>query len=315
MVPLALTRRDFITSASGAGAMMLLSGNTPIVTDPRPSMKPSLSVFSKHLHWLDYPAMAETAAACGFDGIDLTVRPGGHVEPERVEVDLPRAVVAIRKAGLDIPMITTAILSARDPLTERILRTAAQLGIPLYRPGWLSYDPGRTVEEGLALHGEELARLAELGARYRIRGSYQNHAGKGVGAPVWDIWLLLKELRSEWMGCQYDIRHAMVEGANSWPLGLDLVRPFVNSLVIKDFGWFKEGSRWEARSVPLGEGMVDFKAFLSVLKKDTSSLPISMHLEYPLGGADKGERKLAVSGSVVVEALKKDIAFARLVIG
>ena len=34
---------------------------------------------------------AETMRALGYDAIDLTLRPGGHVLPERVAEDLPKA--------------------------------------------------------------------------------------------------------------------------------------------------------------------------------------------------------------------------------
>ena len=54
-------------------------------------------IFSKHLQFLNYQDMAEAAAEMGFDGIDLTVRPKGHVLPERVETDLPKAVEAMKK--------------------------------------------------------------------------------------------------------------------------------------------------------------------------------------------------------------------------
>jgi hypothetical protein len=55
-------------------------------------------VFSKCLQWLDYPGMAGITAEAGFDGVDLTVRAGGHVLPERVEEDLPKAVEAAEPA-------------------------------------------------------------------------------------------------------------------------------------------------------------------------------------------------------------------------
>ena len=44
----------------------------------------------------DYNEMSKVVAEMGFDGVDLTVRPQGHVLPERVEADLPKAVEAIR---------------------------------------------------------------------------------------------------------------------------------------------------------------------------------------------------------------------------
>src|SRR4030042_5508361 len=50
-----------------------------------------ISIFSKHLQWLYYKKMAHVVNEIGFDGADLTVRPGGHVVPDRGEEDLPKA--------------------------------------------------------------------------------------------------------------------------------------------------------------------------------------------------------------------------------
>ena len=81
-------------------------------------------------------------AEMGYDGADLTVRPRGHVLPENVERDLPKAVEAIRKAGLEVSMITTDISSADDQWTEPILKTTSQMGITLYRIGGWHYASG-----------------------------------------------------------------------------------------------------------------------------------------------------------------------------
>src|SRR4051812_4438291 len=66
-----------------------------------------VAVFSKHLQFLDGEGLARAAAEMGFDGIDLTVRAGGHVEPARVAQDLPPLVSLIRKHNLDVPMVTS----------------------------------------------------------------------------------------------------------------------------------------------------------------------------------------------------------------
>ena len=65
-----------------------------------PGDRLKIHIFSKHLQFLNYQDLAEAAAEMGFDGIDLTVRPKGHVLPERVESDMPKAVEAMRKVGL-----------------------------------------------------------------------------------------------------------------------------------------------------------------------------------------------------------------------
>jgi L-ribulose-5-phosphate 3-epimerase len=43
-----------------------------------------IAIFSKHLEFLEGDELAKGAKEIGFDGIDLAVRKGGHVEPERV---------------------------------------------------------------------------------------------------------------------------------------------------------------------------------------------------------------------------------------
>jgi hypothetical protein len=66
----------------------------------------------------------------GFDGVDLTVRTGGHVLPERVEQDLPKLTAILRKAGLALPMVTTGIVDVRTPYAENVLRALKDVGIP-----------------------------------------------------------------------------------------------------------------------------------------------------------------------------------------
>src|SRR6266513_617615 len=82
-----------------------------------PARQPVLCFFSKHLPDLNWKDLGRAVKDAGFDGVDLTVRPGGHVLPERAADDLPRALDAIRRHGLIVPMTTTEILSASDPKT------------------------------------------------------------------------------------------------------------------------------------------------------------------------------------------------------
>lgn len=148
-----ISRKHFISASLGAAACLPLTGanifgagfnnkeskiNSTERRTPPGSLK--ICIFSKHLQWLNYREMASLAAEMGFDGIDLTVRPNGHVLPERVAEDLPKAVEATEKAGLQIYTITTNIKGADERYTESILRTASGLGIQHYRTGWFTYD-------------------------------------------------------------------------------------------------------------------------------------------------------------------------------
>jgi sugar phosphate isomerase/epimerase len=96
-------------------------------------------LFSKHLPDLNYDQLGKTLRDLGFDGVDLTVRTQGHVLPERAAQDLPRAVETIRSHGLEVPMITTELVSASDPTARPILSTAARLKVPHCKLGYWEY--------------------------------------------------------------------------------------------------------------------------------------------------------------------------------
>jgi len=51
---------------------------------------------------------------------------------------------------------------------------------------------------------------------------------------------------------KYDIRHAVLEGGKSWELDLRRIRPFIKSLVIKDFKWVGKDGIWQPINTPLG---------------------------------------------------------------
>ena len=265
-------------------------------------------IFSKHLQWLDYAEMAQTAKTIGFDGCDLTVRPGGHVLPERVKDDLPRAAAAMKKSGLDVAMMVTRITDPRDKYTRPILETAGKLGFKYYRTGGFYYDRNKSIPAQLAEIRPKLRDLAAMNREYGLHGAYQNHSGsRNVGAPVWDIWELIKDLDPRWLGCQYDIRHGTVEGGTAWPTNFRLIAPHVTTIIAKDFSWVKTSGGWNVLNCPLGQGMVDFGSYFKMVKEAEIGRLISLHLEYDLGGADKGKRTLTIPREKVLEAMRRDL--------
>ncbi len=266
-----------------------------------------LCVFTKHLQFLDYDEMAATAAEIGFDGVDIPVRPNGHVLPENVERDLPKAVRAVEKAGLKAAMITTAISDAGDDRTEAILATASGLGIKFYRPDWFPYDMEKGVIGSLDFWKKHVAKLSELNRKYGMTASYQNHAGLQIGAAVWDLWYMLHDVDPPAFGIQYDIRHATAEGGLSWPVTLRLVAPLIRTFVVKDFFWGKKNGKWEVVNVPLGEGMVDFPGYFREVAGLGISGPVSLHFEYPMTNRPAEVLGKKEETRQVAEKMKKDL--------
>jgi sugar phosphate isomerase/epimerase len=305
------SRRNFIqvTSSMMAGAIL----SPKLISDPliqAPGATP-FCVFTKCLQFLDFDRLGETLAQAGFNGADLAVRPGGQVLPENVKIDLPKAVKALKKSGVSAPMMVTAINNPDDPLTETVLAAAADLGMTNYRLGYLDFNPAKSVPENLDIHKKTIEKLEKINRKCKVHGGYQNHSGTRVGGPVWDLYWLLKDSDPAFIGVQYDIRHAIVEGAVSWPLGLKLLAPWIKTRAIKDFYWKKENGKWILIDVPLGEGMVDFDAYLKECIRLGISGPVTIHYEYNLGGAESGNLEPKMSLADISVHLKKDLTWLR----
>jgi sugar phosphate isomerase/epimerase len=302
------TRRDFITKAAYA------TGFLPFATFPYQDFISEqqdnildVNVFSKHLQFLDYKTTGEVAAELGFSGVDLTVRPEGHVLPESVKTDLPKAVKDIRASGVNCKLITTSIESVENEFDVDILESASSSGIAYYRTNWYQYKEATPMPKALLNYQEEIKKLGDLNEKLDIVGCYQNHAGVYVGASYWEIKKILETVNPDYFGTQYDIRHAMVEGGYSWENGLQLLYPNIKVIVLKDYKWGKVNGKWEAINVPIGEGMVDFNYYFKLLKRYKLKPPVSLHLEYDLGGAELGNREISVDKSVVFDAMKRDL--------
>ncbi len=302
------SRRSFITTMAMAGAATpLLSGAGYFKEIDSPDPLKAIHVFSKHLQWLGYDETASIIAEAGAEGIDLSVRPGGHVLPERVEEDLPKAVAAARKAGLTVNMIVTAIISADDKFTVPILKTASSLGIKFYRFGYYNYDDSIGIWNSLQEIKPELKKIESLNKKYRIHGAYQNHSGVRVGGPVWDIYEIIRDLDPAYVGCQYDIRHAVIEGGTSWSTGFKLMAPWIKCTALKDSMWIKKGKKWSPEVVAMGEGMVNFDEYFGLIKKYNVQGPVSVHFEYPPFEPPENKMPLPEKRKLFLEQMKKDI--------
>ncbi len=263
-----------------------------------PRARPRLCIFSKHMAQFGWDDLGAHAKRLGFDGVDLTVRPKGHVLPERVTGDLPRAVEAVRKHGLEVPMITTDLKDASDPAARPTFAAMQKLGIRLYKPGYWRYENGVPAERTLAECRRKLEGLLRLGREFGVTAGLHNHSGSYVGCAVWDYRELLQGVKPEEAGFYFDPGHAVIEGGlHNWRVSLDVVLPRLKMAAIKDFEWEKSGGRWRVAWRPLGQGMVPWRDVFRAFARAGFAGPVSLHLEYP-GGDD-------------LPSIEKDLAFLR----
>ena len=235
-----------------------------------------LSVFTKPLQMLSYDDLADVIAELGFDGIEGTIRPGGQITPEQVPDELPKMMAALRKRKLEMTIMASGVNDARDKLSVRQLEVAAKLGIKRYRMKYFKYDLKRPVAKQLNEIRPQLKDLVAVNKALGLQAVYQNHSGRNyVGAPLWDLWLLVKEHSVEHLAVALDTGHTTVEGTNSWPIQANLLRPHLGALYVKDYTWIEN----KKTNVPLGRGNVD-SGYPKRLLKSGYTGPVNLHVEY-----------------------------------
>ncbi len=289
-----LSRRKFVrlcTAASvGVSAAPLL-----MAKDKTPRNK--FTLFTKQLEALSYDRLAEAVAEMGFDGIEGTIRPGGHVTPERVPDDLPKFVEALKKRGLELTIMASGINNAKDPLNVQQLRVAAKLGVKRYRMKYFMYDLKKPVAKQLDEIRPALKDLVALNRELGLQAIYQNHSGRDyVGAPLWDLVELFKTHDPKHLAIAFDVGHATLEGTHTHVLQGNLVRPHLGSIYVKSFR--REGNKIEWCG--LSQGVVEGKWVRALVEADVT-VPVNMHEEY----IDHRDPKLVPEH---LKAMRKDMA-------
>src|ERR1041384_554731 len=175
-----LSRRKFIALTGAVSALVAGGGLAPAAESEKGAAKNrahKICAFEKPLQGLSYDELADFLAELGFNGVEATVRAGGHVLPERAEDDLPRMIRALNKRGLEMTVLTSDINSVNSPYADRILRIAAKLGVKRYRMLWYRYDLKKSVAAQLEEIRPKLKDLAEMNRKLGVTALYQNHSG------------------------------------------------------------------------------------------------------------------------------------------
>lgn len=293
-----LTRRNFLKTAS-LGSLLLSQSFFRAFSK---NISNKIVIFSKYLQNLNWEELAVACKNCGLDGVDLTVRDGGHVKPEKVDEDLPKVVDIFRKHNLDVTTITTRLLSAKDPYAEQVLKTAGELNIHYVRVGYHKYKDKVAIKEQANNIKEDLQGLARLAEKYNVVLGYINHSGlDNFGGPIWDLLSILQDINSPHLGSNFDIGHVKAEGfGGAWKANTIAMLPWIRMVTVKDFVIENNNIVW----VPLGKGCVPVEEILDIIVRQGSfNGPISIHMEY----APKSELEKLEHIKTSAEIIKKII--------
>jgi L-ribulose-5-phosphate 3-epimerase len=286
MAASALARPRSLAAQARAGAM-------------RPRITPAVCLYSKVLIKVGYIDLPMIVQGLGFDGVDLSVEPDGHVPPEKAPNSLMPALEAFTGIGLDVPMLTTALTKAQDRDSEQVLGLATFIQVPFFRPGHWKFTGSVEIEMQLPYVQRDVANLAQLGRYTKMAMGIHNYMDGAEGAAIADINRVIRPIDPQWVGYDFDVGYATREGGPAGFEGpLATALPRLKMVTVRDFKWDEPpGAARTAKPCPLGDGAVDFGKFFAALAKARFAGPITLPVDHsPEGG---------------LEAIKHDLAFVR----
>ncbi len=244
--------------------------------------------FTKTLQSLDIKGLATFCKDAGLDGVDLAVRPGYPVTPDNALKALPEAAKVLADAGLIIGLVTapTNLIDAESKAAGVLFDACARAGVPAVKIGYFLYKP--PFDTSMKDARARMAGFARLAAKTKVKACYHTHSGSYIGNNAAGLRALLDGLDPHEAGAFLDTGHTAVNGGPP-AMEIDIVRPWLSLVAIKDMAWTKAKGGWRADVVPVGAGIVRWAEVGRGLKAAKFNGTVSVHGEYE--AADLAERK------------------------
>jgi sugar phosphate isomerase/epimerase len=240
-----------------------------------------IAVFTVMLpEWTPEMAAAELQAA-GYDGVEWrvtrTVPERRHEAPsfwgnnrctlEPTTADAQRARTLAAQHGLAIPSLGTYIDMGDLAAVETTLAFAQAVGAPQFRIRAGSLTAEATYAEVFARARGFLARVQPLALHAGVKILIEMHP-RTITPSAGLAYRLVDGFDPAAVGVIYDVGNLVDEGYEAYPIGLELLGPYLAHVHVKN-GAFRRpegGGVWQATFAPLEDGVVDFTQFFRALR-------------------------------------------------
>ncbi|MDA1054950.1 MAG: sugar phosphate isomerase/epimerase [Planctomycetota bacterium] len=281
----AVKRRDFMRWAAASG---LVAATTKLRGGEVPRSVPKVCIYTEQFQSLPIPEVCQVFQRIGVDGLDLTVRPGGHIEPDRAKEELPQAAKTARDHGLEIMMLTTGI-TAPDRRAEEILAACQKLNIPRIKLGYFPAGEFGNLAKGMDDVRRSLDAIVKLAAKYDVRPCVHVHSGATIPSNGFVLYELIRETPPDRIGAYLDSYHMTITGgAGSWRQAIDLLRPWISLVALKNFQWHKlerddiGQQQWRTNYCRLADGIAPIPDFVGTIHQAGYRGFYTLHTEYRL---------------------------------
>ncbi len=254
----------------------------------------AFSVFTKHWKSVPLGRLGELVRSMGFEGVELPVRPGFQVEPERADRDLPSAARQLADAGVTIRSVAATV-------DEAMIMACADTGVPVIRiMAPIGTDESYAGAE--QRYWREFDALLPVLDRAGMTLGVQNHAGRQVANAI-GLRSLIGRYDPRLVAAIWDAGHEAVAGTEP-ELAIDIIWPHLCVVNLKNAVWLQTAeagaasAEWSPYWTAGRLGLSPWPRVAAELRRRAYAGTICLTAEY--------------SGAVAVERqAAKDLAFAR----
>jgi len=236
--------------------------------------KVTFTVFTK-LWKMPLGELGRFVKRLGFDGVELPVRPGFQVEPERVSRGLPAAARVLADCGLRIASIA-------GPTDEPTIAACAEAGVPIIRVCEAIGADGYLATEARLL--AKYDALVPLLVRHGVTLGIQNHCDNFVPHA-----LALRRL-VEWydprcVAAVLDPAHCALNGEGE-EMAIDIIWSHLAMVNLKNAVWRRTetggalAAEWQHEWVAGREGLCSWPVVAAELKRRGYAGPVCLTAEY-----------------------------------
>jgi sugar phosphate isomerase/epimerase len=280
-------RRSFMQIAALSG---VAAGSLPVreaIGAKTPSeTKDVFCAFTESFQDWSIEKVCEKFKAAGLDGLDLTVRPGGHIDPKDAKTKLGPAMATATKHGIGISMLSTAITDANSE-GEVILGICGELGIRRIKLGYYRTGGFGKLLREIDDTRRRVDRVATLARKYGVLPCVHIHSGDMIPASGPIAYLLLRDFTPDEIGAYVDPMHMTIEGGiGGWRQSLDLLAPWIAISSLKNCKWQEESrddhgqTLWRVMKCPVSDGIAPIPDYLQALRDLGYRGLYTLHSEY-----------------------------------
>jgi sugar phosphate isomerase/epimerase len=224
------------------------------------------SVQTAVLPELNREQLVEKLSAHGYDGVEWRVHEDYHIAPRELVSRAHEIKRLVDDHGLEVSCLMGYAPLADLDQQRWFAEACAIMRCPRYRPGAVIYDGTRHYRDLFQETVDALGKLIDTVSPFGVKPVIETHFG--TIAPSASLALrLVQPFDAGKIGINYDPANLVIEGRESWQMGLELLGPYLDYVHAKNSAWVRENGKWRWVFASMSDGQVDWSEVMRALDR------------------------------------------------